>query len=59
MSSSRFGRHNVELSSTGNSLFPGDGISKGAQIAYYRDIAEVRFCYKQAVECHRHRARRW
>ena len=31
----------MELSSTGKTLFPGDGISKGALIAYYRDIAEV------------------
>jgi bifunctional non-homologous end joining protein LigD len=41
MSSARFGRYTVELSSTGKPLFPGDGISKGALIAYYRDVAEV------------------
>ena len=41
MSSTRFGRYTVELSSTGKTLFPGSGISKGALIAYYRDIAEV------------------
>ena len=41
MSSARFGRYTVELSSTGKPLFPDDGISKGALIAYYRDVAEV------------------
>ena len=33
------GRIRVELSNTGKILFPGDGITKGDLISYYRDVA--------------------
>ena len=37
----RVGRHTLELSRTDKVLFPGDGITKGDLIAYYREIAEA------------------
>jgi bifunctional non-homologous end joining protein LigD len=41
MSTERFGRYSVELSNTDKLLFPDSGITKGALIDYYRNIAEV------------------
>jgi bifunctional non-homologous end joining protein LigD len=41
MSKVRFGRYSVELSSTDKLLFPDSGISKGALIDYYREVAGV------------------
>lgn len=37
----RIGKHEIELSNEDKLLFPGEGISKGAVIEYYRKIAEV------------------
>ncbi len=41
----RVGRQTVPLSNTGKVLFPGDGITKGDLIGYYRDIAGVMLPY--------------
>jgi bifunctional non-homologous end joining protein LigD len=41
MTSLRFGRYRVELSSTDKLLFPDSGIRKGALIDYYREVAGV------------------
>lgn len=41
MSHMRIGRYRIEVSNTDKLLFPDSGISKGALIAYYRDVAEV------------------
>ena len=37
----RIGKHEIELSNEDKLLFPGEGISKGEVVEYYRKIAEV------------------